>query len=290
MRRPLSLSHRVARQLVRRLAGLAAGLGAAPAMIAGILSLGIAGPAAADRIFAPVASEILSGIRNASVGKIPATSGYGAPTIALRAFAKNEAPIPTDVANAWNRRLLAELHKQARGQFEFVDMSTISTLIKTIKASNDTADAKRNRIADLKANIRADILVTGSITLAREIPVLTYQALGVENGRLLSTSKPRHIQWPERGPEKPVQVVAKDLPSLPLATSPRDFGNPRGFRPMVAETERRLSQLGYDPGPVDGVLTHRTRQALRAYQADSALPVNGRMTRRTVENMRRDTR
>lgn len=280
MRRPLSLRRRVSRQLAR----LGAGFRAGPAVIAGTLVLCIAGPAAADRTFAPVASEILTGIRNANVARIPATSGYGAPTIAIRAFAKNEAPIPAEVANAWNRRLLAELHKQARGQFEFVDMSTISSLIRTIKASNDAPAVKADRIADLKANIRADILVTGAITLSREVPVLSYQALGVENGRLLSTSTPRRIQWPERAPEKPVQVVANDLPRLPA------MANPRGFRPMVAETERRLAELGYDPGPVDGVMTRRTRQALRAYQADSALPVNGRMTRRTVENMRRDTR
>lgn len=282
MRRPLSFRRRLARHFMC--------LGAGPVMIAGTLTLCIAGPAAADQLFAPVALEILSGIRNANVAKIPATSGYGAPTIAIRSFAKNEAPIPAEIANAWNRRLLAELHKQARGQFEFVDMSTISALIKTIKSSNGTASAKANRIADLQANIRADILVSGAITLSHEIPVLTYQALGIENGRLLSTSTPKRIQWPERAPDRPVRIASNDRPALPVATNPRIPTNPRGFRPMVAETERRLSQLGYDPGPVDGVLTHRTRQALRAYQADSALPVNGRMTRRTVQNMRRDTR
>lgn len=280
MRCPLSLR----RRLTRHLAGLAAG----SAMIAGMLSLSIAGPAAADQLFAPVAAEILTGIRNANAAKIPATSGYGAPTIAIRSFAANEPPVPTEVANAWNRRLLAELHRQARGQFEFVDMSTISALIKTIRASNDTADVKQNRIADLQANIRADILVSGAITLSHEVPVVTYQALGIENGRLLATSTPKRIQWPERAPSNPVRVASKDLPALPVTTTQQN--HPRGFRPMVAETERRLSQLGYDPGPVDGVLTRRTRQALRAYQADSALPVNGRMTRRTVENMRRDTR
>ena len=284
MRHPLSLRHRLCHGFARQLARIGACAGTGPAMIAGTLALCIAGPAAADRVFAPVASEILSGIRNANVAKIPATSGYGAPTIAIRSFAKNEPPVPAAVANAWNRRLLAELHRQARGQFEFVDMSSIAALIQTIGASNDTASAKANRIADLKANIRADILVSGAITLSRETPLLTYQALGVENGRLLSTSTPTHIQWPERAPEPAVRVASSTLPNLPVDSFPR------GFRPMVAEPERRLSQLGYDPGPVDGVMTRRTRRALRSYQADSALPVNGRMTRRTVENMRRDTR
>ena len=262
--------------LIRRLVG--------PAIVTGFIALGIAGQAAADQMFSNIASEILSGIRNAKASRIPATSGYGAPTIAIRSFAENEPPIPSEVANAWNRRLLAELHRQGRGQFEFVDLSAISALIRTIKASNAEAAAKKNRIADLKANIRADILVSGAITLARETPVLSYQALGVENGRLLSTSTPRRMNWPERAPAKPVRIASTEEPIVPATA------NPIGYRPMVAETERLLSNLGYDPGPVDGVLTWKTREALRAYQADSALPVNGRMTRRSVENMRRDTR
>jgi peptidoglycan hydrolase-like protein with peptidoglycan-binding domain len=275
---------RLSLSLRRRLVGHLARIGAGPAILAGTMTLFVAGPAAADRVFAPLASELLAGIRNANVAKIPATSGYGTPTIAIRAFAKNEPPVPAEVANTWNHRLLAELHRQARGQFEFVDMSAIATLIRTIQASSDSGAEKADRIADLKANIRADILVSGAITLSRETPVLTYQALGVENGRLLSTSTPTRIQWPEPEPEQPVRIASSDLPDLPVAAFPR------GFRPMVAETERRLAQLGYDPGPVDGVMTVHTRRALRSYQADSALPVNGRMTRQTVENMRRDTR
>ena len=94
MRHPLSLRHRLGHGFARQLARIGACAGSGPAMIAGTLALCIAGPAAADRVFAPVASEILSGIRNANVAKIPATSGYGAPTIAIRSFAKNEPPGP----------------------------------------------------------------------------------------------------------------------------------------------------------------------------------------------------
>ncbi|MCP5366834.1 MAG: peptidoglycan-binding protein [Hyphomicrobiales bacterium] len=61
-------------------------------------------------------------------------------------------------------------------------------------------------------------------------------------------------------------------------------------RPVVAETQRMLAELGYDPGPADGVMKPRTRTALAAYQSDSGLPVNGRMTRRVVERLRRDAR
>ena len=147
-----------------------------PAIAAGILCLGIAGPAVADRTFSGIASEILSGIEDTRTSLVPATSGYGAPTIAIKAFAKNGPPIPADVANAWNRRLLAELHRQSRGRFEFVDMASIGDLVRAIKASDSSDDDKSRRIADLKSNIRADILVSGNIMLAATTPVLSYQA------------------------------------------------------------------------------------------------------------------
>ncbi|MGB0632363.1 MAG: peptidoglycan-binding domain-containing protein [Alphaproteobacteria bacterium] len=256
---------------------------AIPAIVAGILCLGIAGTAAADQKFSRIATEILDGIEDSRAGLVPATSGYGAPTIAIRAFAKNGPPVPIEVANAWNRRLLAELHRQSRGRFEFVDMASIGDLVRTIRESNGAEQDKSRRIADLKSNIRADILVTGDITLAGTTPVLAYQAFGIANGRLLASTTPQRIVWPEPVSTQPVRVASAEPPPLQAVATGR-------YRPIVEETERRLADLGYDPGPVDGILTWETREALRAYQADSALPVNGRMTRRTVVNMRRDTR
>ncbi len=61
-------------------------------------------------------------------------------------------------------------------------------------------------------------------------------------------------------------------------------------RRSVADTQRRLATLGYDAGPADGVLTTRTRDALRAFQRDRALPVTGRMTRQVVERLSHATR
>ena len=256
---------------------------AIPAIVAGIVCLGVAGTAAADQKFSGVATEILDGIDDTRAGLVPATSGYGVPTIAIKAFAKNGPPVPADVANAWNRRLLAELHRQSRGRFEFVDMASIDDLIRTIRDSNATEPDKSRRIADLKSNIRADILVAGSITLSGTTPVLSYQALGIANGRLLASTTPRRIVWPEPVSTQPVRIASSQTPPLQGVVGGQ-------YRPIVEEAERRLDELGYDPGAVDGILTWETREALRTYQADSALPVNGRMTRRTVVNMRRDTR
>ena len=47
---------------------------------------------------------------------------------------------------------------------------------------------------------------------------------------------------------------------------------------LVAGTQSGLRDMGYDPGPVDGILGPRTRAAIRAYQKDHRLPVDERPT------------
>jgi len=49
-------------------------------------------------------------------------------------------------------------------------------------------------------------------------------------------------------------------------------------RRLVAGTQSGLKRMGYDPGPVDGILGPRTRAAIRAYQKDHRLPVDERPT------------
>lgn len=43
----------------------------------------------------------------------------------------------------------------------------------------------------------------------------------------------------------------------------------------VLELQRELNQLGFNAGPIDGVMGARTRSAIRAYQADNELLVDG---------------
>ncbi len=43
-----------------------------------------------------------------------------------------------------------------------------------------------------------------------------------------------------------------------------------GGATSVAQTQRDLKALGYDPGPVDGVMGPKTRAALQAYRLDRA--------------------
>jgi peptidoglycan hydrolase-like protein with peptidoglycan-binding domain len=43
----------------------------------------------------------------------------------------------------------------------------------------------------------------------------------------------------------------------------------------VQVAEAHLQDLGYDPGPIDGIYTAQTQAAVRAYQARYGLPVSG---------------
>ena len=58
----------------------------------------------------------------------------------------------------------------------------------------------------------------------------------------------------------------------------------------VREAQQTLLDIGYWPGPIDGILGSRTRAAIRQYQKDENLPVTGRLdadTARKVEEARR---
>jgi peptidoglycan hydrolase-like protein with peptidoglycan-binding domain len=47
---------------------------------------------------------------------------------------------------------------------------------------------------------------------------------------------------------------------------------------LIATTQAGLIKLGYDPGPVDGLMGARTSAAIRAYQIDQGLRVDGAPT------------
>jgi len=56
-------------------------------------------------------------------------------------------------------------------------------------------------------------------------------------------------------------------------------------RSTVRDVQRRLSELGYRPGPADGAPGSRTRDAIRQYQIDNRLTVNGQITRKLVKHL-----
>jgi len=228
--------------------------------------------AANEQAFQETASEILRGLDRASTDHLPAINGYGAPTIGIRPFIKREVPTDIETANGYNRSLLVALQKKSNGRYRFVSRETTNKLIEDIRTSGLSEDEMDQRIAELRANSRADILISGNLSQEDHGTSISYQALSAETAHVFVSTQPRML----------------DNSSAPDVSSRASFLN--GYSDIVAEAENLLDEMGYDPGPIDGHMTRETREALRNYQLDSALPVNGRMTRRVVDNMRRDMR
>jgi hypothetical protein len=60
---------------------------------------------------------------------------------------------------------------------------------------------------------------------------------------------------------------------------------PRGAPPaprFVREAQQALRDLGYRPGPIDGVVGPRTREALARYQRSQKIAVTGRLDSETM--------
>lgn len=58
----------------------------------------------------------------------------------------------------------------------------------------------------------------------------------------------------------------------------------------VADVQQGLYDLGYDPGPADGRMGPKTRSAIKAYQKDSGLPANGKLTAGLVQRVKTDAK
>ena len=53
----------------------------------------------------------------------------------------------------------------------------------------------------------------------------------------------------------------------------------------VSCVQAQLVQLGYDPGPVDGLFTAQTQAAVRAFQARYGLSISGLLDRQTRQEL-----
>jgi peptidoglycan hydrolase-like protein with peptidoglycan-binding domain len=55
---------------------------------------------------------------------------------------------------------------------------------------------------------------------------------------------------------------------------------------MVREIQQLLTDLGYTPGPVDGLYGKKTRAAIQAFQVDKNLDPNGQATQQILDALR----
>ncbi len=73
--------------------------------------------------------------------------------------------------------------------------------------------------------------------------------------------------------------AAKDKPRRTIDSDTR----------LVLEVQQRLKDLGYDPGPVDGIPGKLTEAAVRRYQEDTNLPVDGVASQELLESLKQSS-
>ena len=79
-----------------------------------------------------------------------------------------------------------------------------------------------------------------------------------------------------------------DAPAVVAVTADATFAGarpgtaPRPAPRYVREAQRALRDLGYEPGPVDGIVGPRTREALAKYQRAEQIAVTGRLDAETM--------
>ncbi|MCP3670623.1 MAG: SEL1-like repeat protein [Gammaproteobacteria bacterium] len=81
----------------------------------------------------------------------------------------------------------------------------------------------------------------------------------------------------------PTQIPSSFASNQPQTTRSTSSRN------TIMNVQRRLSELGYQPGPADGSSGGRTRDAIRRYQMDNQLTVNGQVTQELVKHLQAGT-
>lgn len=88
--------------------------------------------------------------------------------------------------------------------------------------------------------------------------------------------------------------AASSSPSTPTSAQTTTASRPPietlSDRQGVAEIQRELNRLDYDAGPADGLMGNRTRSAIRQFQTDADLAVNGHATSELLTRLRQTQR
>ena len=112
-------------------------------------------------------------------------------------------------------------------------------------------------------------LPAAGLAAGREKPAM---ASAGWHGRAIQDPKPRprvpRVSWPKGWSAGPIAIGT-------------GYARPGGSR-RVRDVQRRLTQLGYRPGPVDGLFGPRTRAAVRWFQYKHGLATGGRVSRSTL--------
>ncbi len=106
---------------------------------------------------------------------------------------------------------------------------------------------------------------------------------------------------PERRPPEAVERAAREAPAeaapavspkaraaaAPAERGPAAKAQASAAGGELAQIQRLLESLGYEPGPADGQLRQKTTSAIRNFQREAGLPVDGRPTSELLDYMKK---
>ncbi len=87
------------------------------------------------------------------------------------------------------------------------------------------------------------------------------------------------------GPGPLVAEAAMEVELIQLAQSADQLPRPMR-RALIVGIQEELNNRGYDAGPVDGIAGARTRTAIRSYQRDAGLPVDGVPSKELLDHLK----
>ena len=80
--------------------------------------------------------------------------------------------------------------------------------------------------------------------------------------------------------------LARPQVSVPIVEAPPSPPEPIVTSQTTMEVQRLLSELGYGPGPIDGLYGEKTRAAIKAYQRDAEFTVDGAVSDALLRSLR----
>ena len=169
-------------------------------------------------------------------------------------------------------------------------------------SSNSPADTRDSRVQEPvdpqgRSSVREDLSpsagdipteLPGATNPSIEAPSPTYPRAREDAMWPIPVARPSEVPASARDSFRGEQHEPRGASSARDVDRPRPIGEAteRG----ITEVQRRLAALGYDPGPVDGRLGRRTREAVRRYQRDARMSANGRIDDRLLGRLESEAR
>lgn len=117
-----------------------------------------------------------------------------------------------------------------------------------------------------------------------------YSPAHPKDSRLIPVARPYHIPAMGRDRSNDPRHEVSGMSEAGRSSRGLRQPNSAGTKHRIAEAQRRLAALGYDPGPIDGRPGLRTRGAVREFERDLRMHISGRIDDRLLARLEAEIR